>query len=99
MSYLTEPKDPSEIVTLSFDYSAITPTPIDPEVSIAVRWGSETVPTLAKLGVAQIVDSVVYQRVTGGADLHDYDLKCLASTPNGDKLSVDAVLAVRTRPI
>jgi hypothetical protein len=99
MSYLQEPKDPAEILTIGFDFASITDTPTSPVISITVRWGTETVPTLLTQGPASIVGSIVYQRIIAGANLHDYNLKCLADTPSGDKVAVDCVLAVRTRPV
>lgn len=99
MSYLPEPKDPAEVITVGFDFSAVTDTPSNPTVSIAVRWGGETSPTLAASGDPVIEGSKVFQRLTGGGDLNDYDLKCLAYTPTGDRISVDCTLAVRTRPV
>lgn len=99
MSYFPEPKDPAEIITVGFDFANVTDTPSNPSVSITSRWGTEQSPTLATSGAPTVQGAVVYQRFTGGADLHDYNLKCLANTPTGDLVAVDAVLAVRTRPI
>lgn len=99
MKYLPDPKDPGETITVSFDFSNITQTPTNPAVSISVRWGAEETPSLMKSGSPIIVGPVVAQKFTGGADLHDYNLKCLADTPSGDRVAVDAILAVRTRPI
>lgn len=97
--YLQEPKDPAEIVTVGFDFSDITPTPTNPSFTVATRWGAEDVPTLVASGAATISGAMVYQRFTGGADMNDYDLRCLADTPSGDRYAVDCVIAVRTRPI
>jgi hypothetical protein len=99
MSYLSDPKDPAEIITVGFDFSNVTETPTNPAVSVSVRWGAESSPTLVASGAASIVGAIVYQRFTGGANLNDYNLKCLADTPSGDRIAVDAVLAVRTRPV
>lgn len=100
MSYLSEPKDPSEITTVSFDFSSRTSAALsNPVVSITVRWGTETTATLAKSGSATISGSTVTQKFTGGADMNDYNLKCLADTASGDKVAVDCVMAVRTRPV
>jgi hypothetical protein len=47
-----------------------------------------------------IIDgTMIYQRFTGGATLHDYNLKCLATVSTGDRFAVDCVLPVRTRPL
>lgn len=99
MSYLPEPKDPAEIITIGFDFANVTDTPSSPTVSITARWGTETNPTLAVSGAPTVSGSKVFQRFTAGADMHDYNLKCLANTPAGDKVAVDVVLAVRTRPV
>lgn len=100
MSYLNEPKDPSEIIPVGFDFSAITDTPSNPTVSITVRWGHGHHHTgLQAVGDPWIEGAIVYQRFMGGSDLHDYNLKCLASAPSGDRFAVDCVVAVRTRPV
>lgn len=99
MTYLVEPKDPQETITVGFDFSEVTTTPTSPTVSVSVRLGNETTPTLLASGSPVISGAVVYQRFVGGADPIDYNLKCLATTPSGDRLSVDCVLAVRNRPV
>lgn len=100
MSYLSEPKDPAEITTVTFDFSSRTSAALsNPVVSIAVRWGTETTATLAKSGSATVSGLTVTQKFTGGAHLNDYNLKCLADTPSGDKIAVDCVLACRVRPV
>ncbi|MEN9885524.1 MAG: hypothetical protein RL758_102 [Pseudomonadota bacterium] len=100
MTYLSEPKDPAEVVTIGFDFSVVTDTPSDPDISIAVRWGHGHHHTeLVASGDPIIEGAKVFQRFTAGTDLHDYDLKCLAYTPTGDRISVDCTLAVRTRPV
>lgn len=99
MGYLTEPKDPAEIVTVGFDFANLTAgAPSNPSVSVAVRWGSEAQPSLQVSGTPFVTGTVVYQRFVGGAPLHDYDLKCLATMPSGDRFSADCTLMVRTRP-
>lgn len=100
MSYLPEPKDPAEVVTIGFDFSAVTDTPSNPAISIALRWGHGHHHTELEVSGDPIIEgSKVFQRFIGGSHLHDYDLKCLAYTPTGDRISVDCTLAVRTRPI
>ena len=96
--YLQEPKDPAEIVTVGFDFSEITPTPTNPTFSVVTRWGGEAVPSLVTSGAATVSGSMVYQRFIGGTHMHDYNLRCLADTPSGDRYAVDCVIAVRTRP-
>lgn len=98
MSYL-DAKDPAEIITVGFDFSNVTQEPTNPVVSIDIRWGAESSPTLAAVGAPSAIGAIVYQQFTGGAHLNDYNLKCLADTPTGDRFAVDAVLPVRTRPV
>jgi hypothetical protein len=99
MNYLSEAKDPAETITVDFDFSAVTSTPTSPTVSVSVRLGTEAIPSLLASGSPVISGAIVRQRFTGGADLNDYNLKCLATTPSGDRLSVDCVLPVRNRPV
>lgn len=100
MGYLSQPKDPDEIITVGFDFSGVTSgAPSAPSISIGVRWGSETTPTLLASGSPTINGTTVFQRFTGGAPLHDYNLKCLATVSTGDRFAVDCVLPVRTRPL
>lgn len=96
MSYLPDPKDPAETITVAFDFPD---TPSAPTVSIAVRWGTEQSPSLTTSGSAIVSGTQVKQKFAGGADLHDYDLKCLATLPSGDTVASAVTLAVRTRPI
>lgn len=98
-SYLPDPKDPLETITVDFDYSALATPPSNPTITIGVRWGTDDPITLVADGAPQIDGNVVRQRFTGGADLTDYNLKCLADSSSGDRLSVDCVLAVRARPV
>lgn len=99
MSYLPEPKDPAEIITVVFDFAAITNQPSNPTVSVAVRWGSEQSPTLTAVGAPTIHSHEVRQQFNGGADMTDYDIKCLADTHDGERRAIGRVLAVRTQPI
>ena len=99
MSYLPEPKDPDEKITIGFDYSHVTPTPSNPSFEVALRWGSESPVTLVVEGNPNIDGDKVYQRFVGGADMNDYNVKCFCDTPSGDRIAVDCVLAVRTRPV
>lgn len=100
MGFLNQAKDPDEIITIGFDYSGVTSiAPTSPTISIGVRWGSETVPTLVASGAPFITGTTVFQRFTGGASLHDYNLKCLATVSTGDRFAVDCILPVRTRPL
>lgn len=99
MSYLPDPKDPAEIITVSFDFSAITNQPSNPAVTVSVRWGTEQSPTLVAVGQPTVQSHHVSQRFSGGAHLTDYNIKCLADTHQGDRRALDCILAVRTRPI
>lgn len=89
-------KDPGEEVTAVFDYSKIG-EPSLPAVSIAVRLGTDPAAAAMLQGAPSIVGQEVRQRIVGGVHGAEYALRCIA-TVGGDRLLIDAILPVRTRP-
>lgn len=89
-------KDPGEEITVQFDYSRIG-APSAPAVAIDVRSGSDPAAASMLVGAPFVVGSGVYQRVAGGVSGAEYALRCLA-TVGGDRLLIDAILPVRSRP-
>lgn len=98
MSYLSDPKDPVEILAVVFDFTGKATTVSNPVFTIGLRWGTESPVTLVTSGSVTIDGGVVTQKFSGGADLNDYDIKCVADDADGEKLAVGWVLAVRTKP-
>jgi len=105
MSYkfLSE-KDPSEIVTLTFDFSLAldageTITAID-SVTVELVLGVDDSPFSILTGTAAVsVDSLsVMQPVQGGVDEADYSVKVVVNTSNAYKrLALAGVLRVRNQ--
>lgn len=99
MSYLSDPKDPSETIAVTFDFTAKANSLTNPQISIALRWGTESPVTLATSGNATVDGGLVTQKFSGGANLNDYDIKCVATAADGEVLAVGHTLAVRTKPL
>lgn len=98
-----EDKDPVESVVLEFDFAATaaalsgTPTvevTVDPSQALL-----EPAPNGIKTGVISIVGTKVLQRVQAGVNLVDYFFRCTAVSTNGDTLTIDAAMLVKTRPV
>lgn len=99
MSYLPDPKDPSETLAVAFDFTAKSNSVTSPTFTIALRWGTESPVTLATAGSPTVDGGLVTQKFSGGANLNDYDIKCVAQAADGEVLAVGWVLAVRSKPL
>lgn len=91
-------KDPGETVTLEFDYTKLGGTPTDPDITAETLVGEDASPSAVLQGLPAVVGDKVYQKATAGLNGVDYAVKCYADTPNGDRLLIDGILPVRTRP-
>jgi hypothetical protein len=100
MSTTFPTKDPSESITVTFDFSAETTAVTAPTVTNSVMWSYTTDPSPSAMlsGSAQVSGALVLQRVLGGVDLTNYGLRCQATAANGDTLVVAGVLPVRKQP-
>jgi phage gp36-like protein len=90
-------KDPADIITLNFDFSADADAVTSPTVTATVVQGTDPDPALILVGAATVEGAVVRQRVQGGLAGVDYGLICRA-TNGDDSLSIEAILPVRFRP-
>jgi hypothetical protein len=89
-------KDPSEEITLTFDYSAAAGTVTSPSVTVRVVKGIDANANAMLSGSPQVSDGTkVLQKVIGGLRNCDYEFRCLA-TVNGDRPLIRDVLPVRT---
>lgn len=89
-------KDPGEEVTVGFDFTRLG-VPSDPDLQVTTRIGEDASPSAMKSGSLVVTGSWVYQKMVGGVDGVDYDLKCFADV--GDqRLLIDAILPVRAKP-
>ena len=91
-------KEPADVVTLSFDFTADADSVSAPLVSIDLVSGTDPDPGLMLIGAPTVAGAIVYQRVQGGVNGALYSLQCLAY--NGDdRYSIEALLPIRERPI
>ena len=90
-----DPKDPSEIVPLSFDFAALTDTPSAPIVSIARHSGAaDASPSAMLQGAAQIIGTQVRQKITGGVAGATYLVKAQVDAPDGSRYVLAGLLPV-----
>lgn len=90
------PKDPEEVVTLNFDFSAFGTGWDSADVTCA-QYSGVADPDAASmvLGSPIITDSIVSQEVQLGVDGTDYLIRCIATRGN-NKYLISGILPVRT---
>lgn len=97
------PKDPSDTITVEFDFTDKGLASIaSAVVASSIDWAGATAdPSPASMvsGSAQINGLVVLQEIVGGLDLHDYDLRCTATAPDGKVAVLASTLMVRQLPV
>lgn len=91
-------KEPSAEVTVEFDFGADVGTVSNPAVTIAVFSGADPASSSMLIGVPSVIGSKVLQRIGAGLHAVDYALECFADATGG-RLSINAILPVRDRPI
>lgn len=94
-------KDPSETVTVMFDFSSETNAVTSPVTTVVIEQPSvnDSTPGAMVSGPATVSGTnpaQVFQRITGGANSNVYGLRCTATASNGDTLVCAARLPVRT---
>jgi len=91
------PKDPSEIVTLAFDFEALVAIPLSPVVTSARHAGAaDASPSAILHGDPVVVGSQVRQQVKLGTDGTDYLLRAQADDADGNRFILAGILPVRT---
>ncbi len=94
MSFFSS-KDPSEIVTVAFDFAQLTVTPSNPNVVISVAKGEADPAVNAMLeGSPGVSGSRILQRVINGIDKNVYELKCSIDAPDGSHYVISAYLPI-----
>jgi len=96
MSLTFDPKDPSEIIPLTFEFAALASEITLPVVTITHAYGSADSSDLTAmlLGSAQIVGTQVRQKVKLGVNGAGYKFRCQADTPEGLRYVIASVLPV-----
>lgn len=95
--------DPAEEVVVRFNFSGDTEAVSAPVIHAYVGWAADTVDATPEAmfagNPAYTQGANVYQRLvlSGRVHLTDYLLTCLATTAEGEKLMVAAVLPVRSK--
>lgn len=96
-----EVKDPEEIISLAFDFTAEMGaeaiTPASAVISIAVVKGVDANVAAMISGQPVISGLLVYQNIANGVDGADYKLRCRIDTDAGRRLVLSTQLPVRTR--
>jgi hypothetical protein len=92
---MIDPKDPSEAVTVTFDFSALATAISAPAVSIVQQSGRVHAGLEAMLsGEAQVSGLAVLQRVIGGVAGNAYKLRCQVDDADGERWVLADVLRV-----
>ena len=87
-------KDPAEIVTLTFDFSALTTAVTGPVVTVAALIGVDAAPWAVLSGVAQVNGAKVLQQVQGGLLGVHYEFQCLVTAADSSKYVLSEALPV-----
>ena len=90
------PKDPSEIVIVTFDFAELTAAVLTPTVSATWKRGSEDLAPALLSGNASISGAKVLQKVQGGVAGADYLLRCQVDTADAQRYVLTGTLPVRT---
>lgn len=91
-------KDPQAEVTVEFDFGPDITSVSNAAVTIAVASGTDPGAASMLVGSPSVLGARVLQRIRAGLHGVDYALECLADVSSG-RLSIDAILPVRDRPI
>jgi hypothetical protein len=88
-------KRAAEIVTVTFDFSALSSSLSSAVVTVERHSGvPDSAPAAMLVGTPQIVAGVVRQRMSGGVPGCKYTLKAQVDAPDGSRWIESALLAV-----
>lgn len=91
-------KDPSDIITVEFNFTADATAVTTPSVTISAASGTDADPSTMLVGPPVVAGAIVTQRVQGGLNGVTYALQCVAYN-GADRYSIEALLPVRVRPV
>lgn len=92
-----DPKDPAEVITLAFDFAALTTSPSSPVVTATRHAGTaDSTPEAIISGDPLVSGTKVLQKVVAGTAGTDYLLRCQVDAPDGSRYVLAGVLPVRT---
>lgn len=90
------PKDPEEIITVTFDFSnVVADTPTAAAVTAAVASGPDDAAVAAMVsGSPSISGALVRQRIINGKAGTTYSIRCRIDTPDGSRYVLSDLLPV-----
>lgn len=90
-------KDPAEIITVEFDFSALSANVSDPVITVQASYGKDDPSASAMLsGVPSVTGAEVRQKIIGGQAGTTYTLRCVADAADGSRYVLTAALPVET---
>ena len=94
---MTLVKDPSEIITVTFDFSALATAASNPVITCVV-FGSIADPSASAMltGSPQVNGTSILQRISGGVSGATYKLRCVIDDVDGERWVVADKLEVIT---
>lgn len=91
-------KDPAEIITVTFDFTALTASVSAPVITATAHSGVvDPAPQAIVSGPAQVDGAKVLQQIVGGVAGANYALRCEIDTPDGQHFALVDVLPVRVQ--
>lgn len=91
------PKDPAEIVVITFDFSEIATAVATPTITVTHKRGTaDATPALMLAGAAVASGLRVQQVIQGGQAGADYILRCQVEANDGQRFVLAGTLPVRT---
>lgn len=93
-----DPKDPAEIVPLTFEFESLTISPSSPVVTVTRHSGTadDSDLSLMLVGSPQVIGTTVVQKVQGGVARTNYKFRCDVVTPDGCHYALAGILPVET---
>ncbi len=93
-----DPKDPAEIIPVTFEFAELTDAPLTPVVSLTRHSGTADTSDLSTMlsGSPQVVGSQVRQKVRSGVDGTNYRIACQVDDASGLRYVIAGILPVAT---
>lgn len=77
------PKDPAEVINITFEFAELTTNPLNPQVEIAVVRGVDPDADAMLTDLPIILGSKVVQTISYGVAGCIYDVRCKVDAPDG----------------
>lgn len=92
---MLDAKDPSETVTVTFDYTSRFASITSAQIFVELVSGTDPTPETIISGSPVIQRGQVYQNFTAGVNGCTYRIKCLALMPDGQQILIIEQLPVK----